>query len=228
MPDDQGARPLHAAEFGKAGLPPPAADGRLDAPAFHRNQEPIWAVLSRFLSEGDVLEIGSGTGQHATAFAKRAPSIRWWPTDHLESHVRSIAAWRAHAGLTNLEAPIRLDASQRDWLLAAQGLPQTFTAMFCANVIHIAPWAVAEGIFGAACRHLTADGHLFFYGPFRRHGEHNSPSNQKFDEGLRRDNPEWGVRDTADLEALGTASGLRLAELIEMPANNAVLVFTRV
>jgi hypothetical protein len=99
--------------------------------------------------------------------------------------------------------------------------------MYCGNVIHIAPWSVAEGLFAGAGRHLRADGRLFLYGPFRRNGIHNAPSNEAFDESLRRDNPQWGVRDSADLRALAGANGLRLAEIVEMPANNAVLVFAR-
>jgi hypothetical protein len=100
--------------------------------------------------------------------------------------------------------------------------------MFCANVIHIAPWAVAEGLFAGAGRHLGADGRLFLYGPFRRDGVHNSPGNEAFDANLRRDNPEWGVRDIVDLRALAKNNGLRLAQLSEMPSNNAVLIFERV
>jgi SAM-dependent methyltransferase len=217
----------HVAEFGKGSTSPAAADGRLDAAAFHRNHAPIWAVLSRFLVKhtGDVLEIGSGTGQHAVAFARQAPNIVWWPTDRLDSHMRSIAAWRVHASLGNLRAPTWLDASETDWRLAEHGLPREFIALFCANVIHIAPWAVAQGIFAGAGRHLCADGRLFLYGPFRRNGVHNAPSNEAFDANLRRDTPQWGIRDTADLNDLGAANGLRLAELVEMPANNAMLVF---
>ena len=228
MADDKEAPPEHVAEFGKGRLPPPEADGRLDAPAFHRNHAPILAALKRILAgrSGDVLEIGSGTGQHAVELCRGLPDMTWWPSDHLDSHMRSIAAWRAHAKLENLQAPTQLDASAADWRLAACGLPNKFMAMFCANVVHIAPWAVTEGIFAAAGRHLAPDGRLLLYGPFRRDGVHNSPGNEKFDQGLRRDNPEWGVRDTADLKKLGAANGLRLAELIEMPANNAVLVFT--
>jgi SAM-dependent methyltransferase len=222
-------KPQHVAEYSKGGMPPPDADGRLDAGSFHRNHVPIWTVLSRFLQgrTGDMLEIGSGTGQHAVEFARQSPSITWWPSDHLDSHLRSIAAWRAHAKLDNLRAPIQLDAGQADWRLTERGLPQQFVGMFCANVIHIAPWAVAEGIFAAAGRHLRPDGRLFLYGPFRRDGEHNSPGNAAFDAGLRRDNSDWGVRDTADLGRLAEANGLRLAELAEMPSNNAVLVFER-
>jgi hypothetical protein len=221
--------PRHAAEFGKGSLPPPQADGRLDAPAFHRNHAPIWSALSRFISgrDGDVLEIGSGTGQHAVTFARQAPDVVWWPTDHLGSHLRSIDAWRAHAGLANLRPPVQLDASQMDWRLAERGLPREFAVLFCANVIHISPWRVAQGLFAGAGRHLARDGRLFLYGPFRRDGAHNSPGNEAFDAGLRRDNPEWGVRDTADLRKLAAANGLRLAELIEMPANNAILAFER-
>lgn len=221
--------PRHAAEFGKRGLPPAEADGRLDAPAFHRNHAPIWSVLSRFLTgrNGDVLEVGSGTGQHAAMFARQAPGIVWWPTDHLDSHLRSIEAWRSHAGLANLRPPVQLDASQANWRLAERGLPSEFAALFCANVIHIAAWPVAEGLFAGAGRHLARDGRFFLYGPFRRDGVHNSAGNEAFDAGLRRDNPDWGVRDTADLRKLAAASGLHLVELIEMPANNAVLIFKR-
>ena len=217
------------AEFGTGGSPPAGSDGRLDAPAFHRNHAPIWSVLSRFLSgrTGDVLEIGSGTGQHAVEFARQAPAIRWWPSDHLDSHLRSIDAWRRHEGRDNVQAPVLLDAGAPDWKLAERGLPSSFTAMFCANVIHIAPWRVTEGIFAGAGRHLSPGGRLVLYGPFRRDGAHNSPSNEAFDARLRRDNPEWGVRDTADLRELSEANGLRFAELVELPANNAILVFER-
>ena len=229
MADDKRISPQHVAEFGKGGMSPPATDGRLDAPAFHRNHGPLLAVLARLLAgcRGDVLEIGSGTGQHAVEFCRSLPDVTWWPSDHLDSHLRSIAAWREHARLGNLRAPARIDASEMDWQLAAQGLPPGFTAMFCANVIHIAPWQVAQGIFAAAGRHLEPRGRLLLYGPFRRDGVHNSAGNEAFDEGLRRDNPEWGVRDTAELNELAAKNGFRLAELIEMPANNAVLVFSR-
>ena len=228
MADDNRTSPRHVAEFGKDGMARPAADGRLDAPAFHRNHQAILAVLARLLAgrSGDVLEIGSGTGQHAVEFCRGLADVTWWPSDPLDGHLRSIAAWREHARLPNLRQPARIDASQLDWRLASQGLPPAFTAIFSANVVHIAPWPVAQGIFAAAGRHLEAQGRLLLYGPFRRDGVHNSPGNEAFDEGLRRDNPEWGVRDTADLKELAAANGLRLAELIEMPANNAMLVFT--
>jgi hypothetical protein len=219
--------PEFTVEFGKDA--PAPEDGRLDAAAFHRNHEAIAPVLEAFLRDrgGDVLEIGGGTGQHAVAFAARLPSITWWPTDFNENHLRSITAWRDHAKLGNVRAPIRLDASAVDWRLPTLGLPVEFIAMFCANVIHISPWSVAQGLFAGAARHLTADGRLFLYGPFKRDGAHNAPSNAAFDESLRRQNPKWGVRDTADLDKLGAANGLRLAELTEMPSNNAMVAFER-
>ena len=221
--------PEYVVEFGKSG-PPPEPDGRLDAAAFHRNHAAIWPVLEAFLRgrSGDVLEIGSGTGQHAVEFARRLPAVTWWPTDLNDNHLRSIAAWRAQAKLDNVRAPVRLDASAPDWRLSERGVPASFLAIFCANVIHIAPWAMAEGLFAGAGRHLRADGRLFLYGPFRRDGKHNAPSNATFDANLRRDNPDWGVRDTADLRKLAEHNGLRLAELAEMPSNNAILVFGRV
>jgi SAM-dependent methyltransferase len=230
MAEQPPRKPQHVAEFGKGGTPPADADGRLDGPAFHRNHAAIWSVLSRLLGglSGDVLEIGSGTGQHVIHFAGQSPTLTWWPSDHLDSHLRSIDAWRRHEKRDNVRASARIDASASDWELAEQGLPSVFIAMFCANVIHIALWRVAEGIFAGAGRHLRPDGRLFLYGPFRRDGTHNSPSNVTFDADLRRDNPEWGVRDTADLRKLAEANGLRLAELIEMPSNNAMLVFERI
>ena len=217
-------------EFGKDGRPV-EADGRLDAAAFHRNHQPIWAVLKDFLAgqSGDVLEAGSGTGQHVVYFAGRTPDITWWPSDLHAAHLRSIAAWRVHAGLANIRPPQPIDLSDPAWSPApsdGKG-PDRLLAIFCANVIHIAPWAVAEGLFAGAARHLAPGGRLFLYGPFRRDGAHNAPSNAAFDQSLRSRDPAWGVRDTADLRKLANANKLRFIELVEMPSNNAVLVFER-
>jgi SAM-dependent methyltransferase len=221
--------PRFTVEFGKDGLPQASQDGRLDAPAFHRNHDAIAAVLTNFLARGtaDVLEVGSGTGQHAVTFASRMPSVTWWPTDLSDSHLRSIDAWRKHEKLDNVRPAVRFDASETEWRLSALGLPSRFAAMFCANVIHISPWAVAEGVFAGASRHLAADGRLFLYGPFKRNGAHNAPSNAAFDESLRSRNPEWGVRDTVELRSLADANGLSFVELIEMPSNNAILIFEK-
>ena len=220
--------PRFTVEFGKD--EPPPEDGRLDAAAFHRNHEAIAPILEAFLRDraGDVLEVGGGTGQHAVSFAQKLSAITWWPTDLNDNHLRSIAAWRTHAGLANVRPPVRLDASAKDWRLSALGLPSRFVAIFCANVIHIAPWAVTEGLFAGAALHLSADGRLFLYGPFKRDGAHNAPSNAAFDESLRSRDPEWGVRDVADLRTLAATNGLRLAQISEMPSNNAILTFERI
>ncbi len=217
-------------EFGKDGSPV-EPDGRLDAAAFHRNHEPIWAVLQKFLDgkSGDVVEAGSGTGQHMADFAGRSPDIIWWPSDFNEAHLKSIAAWRAHSRLGNICAPMRIDLSDPAWcpqMHDGTG-PSPLLAVFCANVIHIAPWRVAEGLFVGAARYLQADGRLILYGPFKRGGAHIAPSNAAFDASLRGRDPEWGVRDIEALQELGERAGLNLIETTEMPANNLMLVFAR-
>ena len=220
----------YVVEFGKDGrrVEP---DGRLDAPAFHRNHEAIRAVLLRFLAgkSGDVVEAGSGTGQHVVDFARHVPGIVWWPSDLNEQHLKSIAAWRTHAGLENIRPPLRIDLSDPAWCQQMHdgSGPKHLLAVFCANVIHIAPWRVAEGLFEGAGRYLPAGGRLFLYGPFKRGGKHTAISNAVFDTSLREGNPEWGVRDIEALEKLAGPAGLVLAEIAEMPANNLVLVFER-
>jgi hypothetical protein len=220
----------YVVEFGKDGRPV-EADGRLDAPAFHRNHQAIRAVLQRFLSgkSGDVIEAGSGTGQHAVDFARHMPDITWWPSDLNEQHLKSINAWRAHAGLSNIRPPLRIDLADPEWcpeLHDGRG-PAELLAVFCANVIHIAPWRVAEGLFAGAGRTLRADGRLFLYGPFKRGGKHTAVSNAVFDSSLRDNHPEWGVRDLEALQELAANAGLGLIEIAEMPANNLTLVFER-
>jgi SAM-dependent methyltransferase len=217
-------------EFGKDGQPV-EADGRLGAAAFHRNHQPIWAVLKRFLAgqSGDVLEAGSGTGQHVVYFAGQAPDVTWWPSDLHPAHLRSIAAWRAHAGLANIQPPQPIDLSDPAWSPApsdGEG-PDKLLAIFCANVIHIAPWRVAEGLFAGAARHLRADGRLFLYGPFKRGGKHTALSNAVFDTSLRERDAEWGVRDIAEVERLAESVGLKLGGTFEMPSINMILMFVR-
>jgi hypothetical protein len=216
--------PQHVVEFGKAGRPP-ESDGRLDAPAFHRNHEPIWSVLAPFLQgrTGDALEVGSGTGQHVVTFARATPDITWWPSDYNDRHLASIAAWRAHAGLANVRDPVRLDLL--DGRFGGLMPPRKFLAIVCVNVLHISPWQVSVSLLTAAAEHLTADGRLFIYGPFMRDGEHTAPSNVAFDAGLRRDNPEWGVRDIAELRKVAETAKLSLVDTVAMPSNNFVLVF---
>jgi SAM-dependent methyltransferase len=218
--------PQHVVEFGKVGQPP-EPDGRLDAPAFHRNHEPIWSVLAPFLQgrTGDVLEVGSGTGQHVVTFAQATPDITWWPSDYNDRHLASISAWRAHAGLANVRDPLRLNLL--DGGFGGPTLPREFLAIVCINVLHISPWQVSVSLLTAAAERLTADGRLFIYGPFMRDGEHTAPSNAAFDAGLRRDNPEWGVRDIAELRKVAESAALSLVDTVAMPSNNFVQVFAR-
>jgi hypothetical protein len=220
----------YVAEFGKDGRRV-ETDGRLDATAYHRNHQPIWAVLDKVLGKksGEVLEAGSGTGQHAVYFARQDPGIVWWPSDFNEAHLNSIRAWRAHTGLDNVRAPLRIDLTDPAWCPEMGGAdgPGPLLAVFCANVVHIAPWRVAEGLFGGSSRYLRSDGLLLLYGPFKRGGRHTAPSNAIFDSSLRAANAEWGIRDIADLETLATGVGLGLRETVDMPANNFVLVFER-
>jgi SAM-dependent methyltransferase len=217
-------------EFGKDGRPI-EPDGRLDAAAFHRNHAPIWAVLQQFLAgkTGDVMEVGSGTGQHVVHFARHAPDIVWWPSDLNAAHLRSIAAWSADAGLANIRPALQVDLTDPAWCAAMHdgSGPGKLLAVFCANVIHIAPWRVAEGLFAGAARYLARDGRLFLYGPFKRDGKHTALSNAVFDTSLRERDPEWGVRDIADVERLAEGVGLALVETVPMPANNLILVFAR-
>ena len=215
-------------EFGQDGRAG-EADGRLDAPAFHRNHEAIRAVLMQFLAgkSGDAIELGSGTGQHIVDFAHHLPDITWWPSDLNEKHLKSIEAWRAYSNLANIRSPLRIDLADPCWCPEMDGGhgPGNLVAVFCANVIHIAPWRVAEGLFAGAWRYLQPGGLIFLYGPFKRGGQHTAPSNAAFDSSLREGNPEWGVRELEAVQELATKAGLSLREIAEMPVNNLAVVF---
>jgi SAM-dependent methyltransferase len=218
--------PQFVVEFGNGEKQP--ADGRLHGPAFDRNHEPIWSVIAPFLAErtGDVLEVGSGTGQHVVAYARRSPGVTWWPSDLNARHLASIAAWRTHAELPNIQLPARIDLLEADWD-AALPVRDRLLAIVCINVLHISPWRVTENLLAGAGRRLRPEGRLFVYGPFRRDGAHTAPSNAAFDASLRSQNPEWGVRDMADIAAAAAQHGLRIADIAPMPANNFTLVIAR-
>ncbi|MEC3764192.1 MULTISPECIES: DUF938 domain-containing protein [Cupriavidus] len=197
-------------------------DARRMAPATERNREPILAVLRQVLpASGTVLEIASGTGQHAVHFAAALPGITWQPSDPDAAARASIAAWTAHAGLANVRAPLALDVCQQPWGIDAAA------AVVCINMIHIAPWAAAEALFAGAGKLLGPGGVLFLYGPYRRGGAHTAPSNAAFDAQLRATDPDWGVRDMEAVIALGAAQGLRCDEPVPMPANNFCLVLRK-
>jgi hypothetical protein len=159
------------------------------------------------------------------AFARRSPKITWCPSDHIDAHLASIAAWREHNVLANIADPQRIDLSEASW---AQALGSgRFLAIVCINVLHISPWAVSQHLFDGAARILRPGGRLFIYGPFKRDGRHIAPSNAEFDASLRAKNADWGVRDVAELNKLGEAGDMALADVVAMPANNFTLVFER-
>ena len=202
-------------------------DARLYAPATQRNREPILAVLRRVLPPtGAVLEIASGTGEHAVWLAAQLPGLVFQPSDPQPAQRASIAAWIAASGPINLRTPLALDAATADWEAHAE-IPPGLAAILCINMIHIAPWNAALGLVRGAGVALGAGGLLYLYGPYRRGGRHTAASNEAFDRSLRAQNPEWGVRDLETLAAVADAAGFALEEIVEMPANNLSLILRR-
>ncbi|HYD86635.1 MAG TPA: DUF938 domain-containing protein [Vitreimonas sp.] len=196
-------------------------DARQRSPSTARNQDAILAVLRRVLPrEARVLEIASGTGEHAAFFAKAEPGWRWQPSDPDASARTSIAAWTE--GLPNVAPPLAIDVREPEW-----GVEGLFDAILAINMIHISPWEATLGLMAGAGRLLREGGVLYTYGAYKRGGAHTAPSNEQFEQWLKARDPAFGVRDVADVEAAANAQGLRLREIIEMPANNFSLVFER-
>lgn len=192
------------------------------SPAAERNQAPILAELQRVLPErGLLLEIASGTGQHAAHCSAGLPGWQWLPTDVEASALPSIAAWCE--GLRNVLAPIRLDVRLPAWA----GVRAQVDAIYCANMIHIAPWACCVGLLEGAARHLSAAGLLVTYGPYLENEVPTAPGNLAFDADLRARDPEWGLRRREDVEREAARVGLVLRERVAMPANNLLLVWGR-
>lgn len=191
---------------------------RLDYPATQRNREAILAVLEQVLPRrGTVLEIASGSGQHAAFFAAALPELRWQPSDFDHGVLPSIAAWTDE--LDNVAAPVRIDVTEPKWPVEA------CDAVFCANMIHIAPWSCCLGLLDGVSRVLGSGAALCLYGPFKRGGEHTAPSNASFDQTLQRRDRSWGVRDLDEVEKEANRRGLALDRVFEMPANNLTVVF---
>jgi SAM-dependent methyltransferase len=200
----------------------PQSHVRLFAPATERNAAPILDVLRGALpARGTVLEIASGTGQHALQFAAALPHLDWQPSDADPRARASITAWREHAGTANLRVPLDLDVRREPWPIDAAD------AVVCINMIHIAPWEAAIALVKGAGMRLPAGGVLVLYGPYRRGGAHTAPSNEAFDAQLRESDPAWGVRDMEAVEALAQAEGFVCEQRVAMPANNFSLVFRK-
>jgi SAM-dependent methyltransferase len=203
-------------------MPSHSDDARQHAPATQRNREPILAVLREELPPaGLVLEVASGTGEHAVHFARGLPDLQWQPSDPSAAALASIAAWREMEGTANLLAPMALDAASADWPVVAAD------AIVCINMIHISPWEATEGLMRGAGRILPCGAPLILYGPYRRAGYPLEPSNAMFDESLKARDPRWGLRELEAVADCAAPQGLELTRVVEMPANNLTVVFRK-
>lgn len=197
-----------------------AMNARRHSPAAERNGPPILAALQRLLpAQGLMLEIASGTGQHAAFLSAGLPGWQWQPSDVDAAALPSIAAWCA--GLARVRPPLILNVLDASW----PGVPPRVDAIYCANMIHITPWACTAGLMQGAGRLLAPGGLLMTYGPYLIDGEPTAPSNLAFDADLRERHPDWGLRRLADVQAEADKAGLKLRERIDMPANNKLLVW---
>lgn len=197
-------------------------DGRWRSGPAERNKGPILEILRRFLPPaGLVLEIASGTGQHVAHFAQALPGLTWQPSDADAELRASVALWTREERLANVNVPLELDVCRFPWPLARAD------AIVCINMIHVAPWAAAQGLFRGAGKVLSAGGIVFLYGPYRRFGRHTALSNKAFDAQLRAQDPGWGLRDMEEIGRIAGKEGIDLVATIEMPANNFSLVLRK-
>lgn len=198
-------------------------DPRRHMPATLRNREAILAVLQEVVPrQGLLLEIASGSGEHAAFMAPQLAPLVWQPSDYEAEALPSIDAYAADSGAGNIRPAVRLDVTQQPWPVTA------CDTLLCCNMIHIAPWAAAEGLFTGAAAIMSKDAPLLLYGPFRRHGTHTAPSNAAFDDSLKSRDASWGLRclDT-EVMPLAQRHGFVLARIIEMPANNLTVIFRK-
>lgn len=198
----------------------PADAERRSAPAALRNREPISEVLRSWLPPiGKVLEVASGTGEHAIYFAEHFEALEWQPSDIHPDALSSIEAWRKASRLPNVRQPLIIDAASLKWPI------DRADAILCINMVHISPWASALGLLDGAARLLAPDGPLILYGPWLKEGDPAAASNLDFDHDLKQRNPEWGLRNVGEFAAEADQRGLRLIETRAMPANNLMLLF---
>ena len=191
------------------------------APATLRNRDAIAAVLRVELpGRGTVLEVASGSGEHAVYFAEQFPALTWQPSDYEGDALASIDAYREECGLENVLPAMRLDA-------AGQWPEMQCAAILCCNMVHVSPWSATEGLIHNAGHLLAAEAPLILYGPYLEEGVPTAVSNMEFDRGLRARNADWGIRDVADVDALATNAGFRRSARHAMPANNLMLVYRK-
>lgn len=200
----------------------PAAGARRSAPAALRNRQPIAEVLREWLPDsGLVLEIASGTGEHAAYFAEAFPKLDWQPSDVHPDALGSIAGWRFESGLSNLREPILIDAGSADWPI------ERADAVLSINMAHISPWSASLGLIDGAARLLPAGGPLILYGPWLKDDVDTAPSNLAFDSDLKRRNAEWGLRRVEQFADAAEEKGLSFTDWRAMPANNFMLLFRK-
>jgi hypothetical protein len=198
----------------------PQGGVRRSAPAALRNREPIAEVLAGWLpTSGLVLELASGTGEHAVFFAERFPNLEWQPSDIHAEALASIESWRAELGIPNLRAPLAIDATETDWKVGRAD------AVLSINMVHISPWAAALGLLDGAARVLSTGAPLILYGPWLKDDVPTAASNLAFDQDLKSRDAEWGLRRVEDFSAAANERGLELVEVRHMPANNMMLLW---
>ncbi len=203
-------------------------DDRLFFSATQRNKAAIGDVLSTYLPDsGTVLEIASGSGEHAVSFQTRFPNINWQTSECNPTYRKSISAWINYQGLSaKMEQPLDLDVEKKPWPLTSK-LRTTLNGIVCINMIHISPWSCTKSLIYETSTILKSDQFLILYGPFKRNNKHISHSNFQFDIALRSQNPTWGVRNLDEVCKLATENGFKNPEVIEMPANNLSIIFHR-
>lgn len=198
------------------------------SPAAERNRDPILLALQQLLPpRGLALEIASGTGQHVAHFASGLPGWTWQPSDAQPDAFESIGWWCAQADASQVKPPVQLNVMATLWPTVESPFTQPFDAMFCANMLHISPWATCAALMQGAARHLAPAGMLVVYGPFLEADTPTSPGNLDFDHSLRLRDPSWGIRQLDDVAKAAHHAGLRLRQRVPMPANNLLLVFDR-
>lgn len=197
-------------------------DLKFSSPSALRNRDPIWNVLQKVLPEnGTMLEIASGSGEHAIHYAARLPNLIWQPSDPSDKARASIKAWSDEEGFENLLPPLDIDVTSETWPI------DHADAMLAINMVHISPWAATVGLMKGAGRLLPSGGSLTLYGPYRQEGREFVESNVEFDVWLRNQNSDWGIRQLEDVASLAKQSGLSLSSVVDMPANNLCVIFKR-
>ena len=198
------------------------------SPAADRNKQAILDVLKQVLPEtGSVLEIASGTGQHIIFFAAALPHLTWQPTDADAAALPSIAARLQEENCTSVREPLQLDVLDAQWPASGAAFTRRFDVIYCANMLHIAPWATCAALMRGSSRHLATGGVLITYGPYLEAGVVTAPGNFAFDESLRARDPAWGLRRLDDVTQEARLAGLNLCERHPMPANNLLLVWRK-